>query len=167
MIYNMDIKNINFSRKDLEALREDPIMLELAEIFNVDLSETIDNAIKELDKQEQIKKRAKDIISEMEKSKVQETKKSEPNNIPMTFEQFKKFIEDYSELLNMKKKVEYWYGIKFGESYTGSSLSSKVREIIWDLVRIIFGEDNRADIADYLYGNSNFDSPKALYDELT
>ena len=33
-------------------------------------------------------------------------------------------------------------------------------------VRIIFGDDNADDIADFIYGNSNFDSAEQLYEEL-
>lgn len=91
----------------------------------------------------------------------------EKPNFAMSYEQFKKFIEDYSAVLNAVKKIDYFYGVKLDNTGSGFTLSGKVSEIIWDLIRIIFGEENREDIADYLYGNSNFDSPKALYNELT
>ena len=33
-------------------------------------------------------------------------------------------------------------------------------------MRIIFGDENAEDIADFVFGNSNFDDVKSLYDEL-
>ena len=58
------------------------------------------------------------------------------------------------------------FGIEFGDGGSGFSFTSKVNDIIWNFVRIIFGDENADDIADYIFGSSNFDSVKNLYEEL-
>lgn len=84
----------------------------------------------------------------------------------MNTEQLEKFITDYSELIENEKRLSYIYGIEFKDGNSGWGFTSKINEIIWDLIRIIFGDENAEDIADYIFGNSNFDSVKRLYDEL-
>lgn len=174
---------MDITKENLEQLRKDRSMRLLVEdVFGLDLNEIIDNVELELEHQKMVEKRSKEIVNEMkakESEKEESTKtftnihnkeKYETPKVEKTFlmnyEQFRKFIEDYSELLNALKKIEYFYGLSFKDSSTGFSFVGKVNEIIWDLIGIIFGEDNREDIADYLYGNSNFDSPKDLYEEL-
>ena len=84
----------------------------------------------------------------------------------MDVKQLETFINNYRTLVEAGKKLSYTYGIEFQDSSSGFGFPSKVNEIIWDFVRIIFGDENTADIADYIFGNSNFDSVKSLYDEL-
>ena len=96
--------------------------------------------------------------------KVEEDKESGP--FLMDVEQLKKFVKNYRELVAAQKKLGYIYGIKFDEGESGFGFPSKANEIIWDLIRIIFGEENREDIADFVCGNSNFDSVESLYNEL-
>ena len=92
--------------------------------------------------------------------------KEEPSFI-MSKEQFVNFCNKYSTLVQTINKIEYLYGISFNaSSSTNKSLDELVREIIWDFVILIFGEDNADDIADFIYGNSNFDSAERLYEEL-
>ena len=84
----------------------------------------------------------------------------------MTESQLEKFIKAYRELLDAEKKLAYMFGIEFGDGGSGFSFTSKVNDIIWNFVRIIFGDENANDIADYIFGSSNFDSVKNLYEEL-
>lgn len=84
----------------------------------------------------------------------------------MSKEQFVKFCRDYRDLVAAKNRLNYIFGIDVGDEGSGFSFSGKVQEIIWDLIEIIFGEDNRDDIADFIYGNSNFDTAGDLYEEL-
>ena len=84
----------------------------------------------------------------------------------MSAEQLETFIDNYRSLVEAEKKLNYLYGIEFQDGNSGFGFPSKINEIIWDFMRIIFGDDNAEDIADYIFGNSNFDSVKSLYDEL-
>lgn len=84
----------------------------------------------------------------------------------MSKSQLEKFIKTYRELLDAEKKLSYLYGIEFTDGESGFGFPSKINEIIWNFVRIIFGDENAEDIADYIFGNSNFDNVEALYDEL-
>lgn len=85
----------------------------------------------------------------------------------MNAEQLEKFINDYSSIIEAEKKIAYLFGIEFKDGDAGFGFPSKLNEIIWNFVRIIFGDENAEDIADYIFGNSNFDNVKSLYDELT
>ena len=105
-------------------------------------------------------------IEETPKKKEYEAPKCEKPNFIMNEKQFEEFCEAYRELVDAEKKLNYLFGIEFNDSNSGFGFSSKAREIIWNLLRIIFGEENLEDIASYLYGDSHFDSPKALYEEL-
>lgn len=86
----------------------------------------------------------------------------------MSEQEFSDFVKSYRELLDVLAKLRYLYGIDLSYNGGSYSLEGKVREIIWIFLRIIFGEDNLEDIADFIYRNdSNFDSAKELYNELT
>ena len=91
---------------------------------------------------------------------------SKERSFLMTESQLEKFIKAYRELLDAEKKLSYMFGIEFGDGGSGFSFTSKVNDIIWNFVRIIFGDENADDIADYIFGSSNFDSVKNLYEEL-
>lgn len=84
----------------------------------------------------------------------------------MSASQLEKFIKEYSELVETIKKISYLYGIEFNDGGSGFGFPSKINNIIWNFVRIIFGDENAEDIADYVFGTSNFDNVKSLYDEL-
>lgn len=169
---------MKITKEILEELRKDKeLQLLVDDVFGLNLNDILDNIEIELENQKTIKDRSIDIINKAreeenenkvntENTKEKYTTPKVENTFLMNYEQFRKFIHDYSELINALKKMEYWYGISFKDNATGFSLIGKVNEIIWDLIGIIFGKDNREDIADYLYGNSNFDSPKSLYEEL-
>lgn len=99
--------------------------------------------------------------------KVYEAPKCEVKSFTMSKEQFVKFVNKYTELVNNLSKLSYLFGISFDVAKCNFNFASTISEIIWDFVRLIFGDDNTDDIADFIYGNSNFDSPEKLYDELT
>lgn len=84
----------------------------------------------------------------------------------MNASQLEKFIKTYRELLDTEKKLSYLYGIEFTDGESGFGFPSKVNEMVWNFVRIIFGDENAEDIADYVFGTSNFDSVESLYNEL-
>lgn len=84
----------------------------------------------------------------------------------MNAEQLKTFIDNYRSLIEAEKKLSYLYGVELHDSESGFSFPGKINEIIWDFMRIIFGDENAEDIADYIFGNSNFDSVESLYEEL-
>ena len=79
----------------------------------------------------------------------------------------KNFIKEYMALESKIKKLKYSYGVDFGVDGTEGSIHTEYNNIIWKLIRLIFGDENASDITDYCYGNSNFDSVEALYNELT
>lgn len=84
----------------------------------------------------------------------------------MSASQLEKFIKTYRELLDAEKKLSYLYGIEFTDGESGFGFPSKVNEMVWNFIRIIFGDENAEDIADYVFGTSNFDSVESLYGEL-
>lgn len=82
----------------------------------------------------------------------------------MTVDELKDWITKYISLENDFKKLSTLYGLNF----TGTtSIYGKYNELVWTLIEKIFGTDNRDDIADFCFGNSNFDSVEDLYNELT
>lgn len=88
------------------------------------------------------------------------------SNFIMSKKQFTDFVKKYTELVNSASKLSYLYGISFDNASSQFNFANAVTTIIWDFVRIIFGDDNADDIADFIYGNSNFDSAEQLYEEL-
>ena len=95
-----------------------------------------------------------------------EAPKCEVRQFLMSKEQFVKFVNKYTELVNNLSKLSYLFGISFDVANANFNFAATISEIIWDFVRLIFGDDNADDIADFIYGNSNFDSAENLYDEL-
>lgn len=103
--------------------------------------------------------------SEKQKEYVKPEAKEQP--FLMSAEQLEKFINNYHSLIEAEKKLAYLFGVEFNDGNSGFGFPSKLNEIIWNFVRIIFGDENAEDIADYIFGNSNFDNVKSLYEELT
>jgi len=100
------------------------------------------------------------------KKREYEAPKCEVKSFIMSKEQFVKFINNYIELINNVAKSRYLFGVSFDNADCRYNIAEAIRGIIWDFVRLIFGDDNADDIANFVYGNSNFDSPEKLYDEL-
>lgn len=101
---------------------------------------------------------------ELKKEYVKPSAKTQP--FIMNASQLERFITTYSELIEAERKLSYLYGIELHDGESGFGFTSKVNEIIWNFVRIIFGDENADDIADYVFGVSNFDSVESLYNEL-
>ncbi len=140
----------------------------------------IDKKLAQLEKEGKIKAEIKDdgtkvYYSVEETSELKEQPKDEPKeevtedkpNFVMTKEEFAKFIAQYKELENAFSKMKYIFGVDANANGAKFSFYDKFNEIIWDLIKAIFGEDNLEDICAYCFGNSNFDSAEQLYDELT
>lgn len=108
----------------------------------------------------------KEEVCETEEKKEYVKPEAKVQPFLMSAEQLETFINNYRSLVEAEKKLSYVYGIEFQDGNSGFGFPSKVNEIIWDFMRIIFGDENAEDIADYIFGNSNFDDVKSLYDEL-
>lgn len=89
---------------------------------------------------------------------------TEEVSFSMSKDELAEFIKDYTKLENTIHKLEYSYGIDLNAN--ADSIYTQYNAIIWNLIEKIFGEDNRDDIADYIFGNSNFDTIEDLYEEL-
>ena len=75
------------------------------------------------------------------------------------------FVKEYTELENIFHKLKYTYGIDFNcGGNTGDTIYTRVNEIIWKLLRVIFGDDNADTIADYVFGNSEYNTVKEMYE---
>ena len=135
------------------------------------------------DKNENVKSKLEETLRKMEKDglihdlhinnqpiqnkkREYEAPKCEVKSFIMSKEQFVKFINNYIELINNVAKSRYLFGVSFDNADCRYNIAEAIRGIIWDFVRLIFGDDNADDIANFVYGNSNFDSPEKLYDEL-
>ena len=84
----------------------------------------------------------------------------------MSEKDLESWIDEYRELENIFSKLSYLYGIDF-KAGNDNSIYTRYNRLVWTLIESIFGSDNRDDIADYVFRNSNFDSVKDLYAELT
>lgn len=135
------------------------------------------------DKNENVESRLKETLRKMEddglidnlrvdgkpiqnQKKEYDSPKASVSNFIMSKKQFTDFVKKYTELINSASKLSYLYGISFDNAGSQFNFANAVTTIIWDFVRIIFGDDNADDIADFIYGNSNFDSAEQLYEEL-
>ncbi len=96
-----------------------------------------------------------------------ETFEPDKPNFLMNANGLKNFIQEYVALESKVKKLKYVYGVDLGVDGTEGSIHAQYSNIIWKLIRLIFGDENASDIADYCFGNSNFDNVEALYEELT
>lgn len=88
----------------------------------------------------------------------------ENSSFSMSKEELAEFVRDYMKLESTFKKLEYAYGIDLNAS--ADSIYTQYNALVWNLIGKVFGEDNRDDIADYCFGNSNFDTVEDLYEEL-
>ena len=95
---------------------------------------------------------------------VEEPENEGDTSFSMSKEDLKEFITDYTKLENTFRKLEHTYGIDLNAN--ADSIYTQYNAIVWSLIEKIFGQDNRDDIADYVFGDSNFDSVEDLYEEL-
>lgn len=89
---------------------------------------------------------------------------TEEVSFSMSKDELAKFITDYTKLENTFRKLEHTFGIDLNAN--ADSIYTQYNAIVWNLIEKIFGEDNRDDIADYVFGDSNFDTIDDLYEEL-
>lgn len=82
----------------------------------------------------------------------------------MSKDELAEFIKNYTKLENTFRKLEHTFGIDLNAN--ADSIYTQYNTIVWNLIEKIFGEDNRDDIADYVFGDSNFDTIDDLYEEL-
>ena len=153
---------MKFTEEEIAQVRNDKMLRNLANLFGVDFDKVLEEAIEDAKLIDEPTPTAKE--SETHKEYVKPEAKEQP--FLMSAEQLKKFIKDYRTLVEAEKRMKYLYGVDFQEGGSGFSFPTKVNEIIWDFMRIIFGDENAEDIADYVFGNSNFDNVESLYDEL-
>lgn len=183
---------MNYDKETLEQISNDPFMKALANLFGITFEESKKTPEPKEDSFSALEKRIKNTLDRLEKegklksyekdgAKYYYTPNEEPvkeevkkpvsevkPNFVMSEQEFSNFVKSYRELLDALAKLRYLYGIDVSYNGGSYSLEGKVREIIWTFLRIIFGEDNLEDIADFIYSNdSNFDSAKELYNELT
>ena len=135
--------------------------------------ETVEDGItkrvyRPVDEKEKVADKKEDAVVDDKPEEKKEYVKPEVKPLPflMSASQLDRFVKAYRELIESEKKLSYLYGVEFNDGESGFGFPSKINEIIWNFVRIIFGDENAEDIADYIFGNSNFDSVEALYDEL-
>lgn len=95
---------------------------------------------------------------------VEEAYDEDETSFSMSKEELEEFINDYRDADSTVRKLEHAYGIDLRANE--KSIYFKYNEIIWNLIDVIFGSDNRDDIADYVFGDSNFDTVEDLYEEL-
>lgn len=165
---NLDLDKL-IDEKEKEFAKQAKLKEESKNIKDPNVRELFARLAKQIEEAEKVQNTMRqEIVSEEKNKKPYEAPKcKELSSFVMNKEQFRDFCINYAKLLNAIKKLEYVYGISFEASSTENNMSELIRTIIWDLIRIIFGDENADDIADFLYGNSNFDSPDKLYDELT
>ena len=143
----------------IEEMRKDPEMKLMSKLLGFKLDDLVD-AIK------------KDYLENKESDKEDEQSESNETCLTPTSKEFllsktdlESFINKYLALENMFKKLNYAFGIDLNSNT--NSIYTKYNELVWDLMRAIFGEENCEDILDYVFDNSNFDSVESLYNELT
>ena len=90
---------------------------------------------------------------------------NETTSFSMSVEELEDWINNYQKLEKTFRKLEYVFGIDFNAN--ADSIYTQYNALVWTLIEKIFGSDNRDDIADFCFGNSNLDTVKDLYEELT
>lgn len=153
---------MKLTEEQINEIKNDPLTRFTASILGMEVDDIVERVVRKYEEEHSKKEECKKSCEK----KPYEAPKCEVRNFLMTREQFRQFCLNYNELISIVKKLDYVYGISLNTQSGGKTLSELVRTIIWDFVRIIFGDENADDIADFLYGNSHFDSPEKLYDEL-
>lgn len=200
---------MEFTKKQLEEFKNDPIMKLFAGLFGTTIEDLVKEAEKESctkkveeakiestpkvenDEEDEIGQRIKRFFDRMvengnasvtienghphysiksdenyKESETAETlvEEDDETSFAMSKEELEEFINSYRDIDSTTRKLEHAYGIDLRANE--KSLYYKYNEIIWNLIDVIFGSDNRDDIADYIFGDSNFDTVEDLYEEL-
>lgn len=186
---------MEYTKKELEVIRSNPFANLICGMMGLDLDKMVDefiekektskkdtvskkpigsflsDSLEKLEKEGLLKKVEKDghVFYDVTDEFKDEPKESEEETVEspkfnMTCEQLESWILVYRKFISNIAELESKYGIDVTSNPNG--IFEQLTDIIWDLVRYIFGEDNADDIMDYVYENSNFDSVKDLYEEL-
>ena len=166
---------MEITKEKLEALKEDPFARFMSSICGIDLDKIVDEELKKqvesktTDKNASNTKELKEKINKLvEEGRINPLNSNIEKKFIMSASGLKNFIKEYQELENTFSKLKYAYGIDLNcGGNTGTTIYNTVNEIIWKLIRIIFGDDNADIIADYCFGNSEFESVEELYKELS
>ncbi len=166
---------MKYTEEEINALKNNPL-IKLAGIFtNESIDDLVNSYLEEVEKQEAMNS-AKAAIKNEETIPETKTKDvildhqydcqnpdelvEEGSKKTMKLEDFRKWINDYQNLENLFRKLEYTFGI------TLDSIQVKHNDLVWNLIKVIFGEDGEEKIADFCFGNSNFNSVEELYSNL-
>ena len=148
----------------LEEMRKDPAMRFIAKALRLNLDELIDGAIKEAEDKSKSDELCMDSSSEVDPPCAADLKDDQGKSFLLSKDELEEFVKKYLELENTFKKLDYAYGIDMNSK--PNSIYVKYNELIWNLIKKIFGSDNADEIADFVFDNSKYDSIEALYEEL-
>ena len=149
----------------LEEMRKDPAMRFIAKALRLNLDELIDGAIKEAEEKSKSDKPCMDFSEGIVPPCTKDLKDDDDGkSFLLSKDELEEFIKKYLELENVFKKLNYVFGIDMNSN--SNSIYVKYNELIWNLIKKIFGSDNADEIADYIYDNSKYDSVETLYKEL-
>lgn len=154
---------MKLTEEQINGIKNDPLTRLTASLLGMDVDDIVEGVVRKYEEEHSKKEECK---KSCEKKPYEAPKCEVKSSFLMSKEGFVEFCKLYSQLIEAEKKLAYLFGVEFNDGGSGFGFSSKAREIIWGFVRLIFGDENADDIADFLYGNSNFDSPESLYDEL-
>lgn len=150
--------------KKLEEMRKDPAMRFIAKTLRLNLDELIDEAIKETEEKDKSSELDTDSLHSETPPCANVLKDDQEKSFLLSEDELEEFVKKYLELENVFKKLDYAYGIDMNSK--PNSIYVKYNELIWTLIRKIFGSNNADEIADYIFDNSKYDSIQALYEEL-
>lgn len=166
---------MSFTKEELESLKNDKTMRLLAALFGVDFDELVkEEEEKNKKKEDSSKKYCSSVTESPSDKKLSDAYDStydldgveeeyEPS-FSMTEEELTSFIKNYRRLEDTFRKLEHTYGIDLNAN--ADSIYTQYNALVWDLIEKIFGEDNRDDIADFCFGDSNLETVHDLYEEL-
>lgn len=171
---------MKFNKEELAALKNDPFAKFVAGLLGTTVDDIIGDAEKEESRtneeptkniNEAPRNTPSDNIKDMNGKKYEEpenpeelVEEDESVDFKMTKDDLKDFVKKYTKLEETFRKLEHTYGIDLGVG--NNSIYVQANTIIWDLIGCIFGNENREDIVDFCFGDSNFDSIDDLYEEL-
>lgn len=137
-------------------LGDDAIIKLLADACGVDYNKLVDDLTKYNEQHENKPSNNKETLSNNTVDKKSDFKMSE--------KQLCKFIDAYCSLENKFLKLKRLFGIEFNG--TDGNIYSMYNEIVWNLIAILFGENNRDEIADFCFGSSKYNNVHDLYTNL-
>ena len=143
-------------KKDKNAIAAEDLMEKLAGLFD-----RIHKDVEEEPKETKYTVKSDDKFEEVHPEDLIE---DETTSFSMSKEDLAKFVSSYTKLENTFRKLEHTYGIDLNAN--ADSIYTQYNAIVWDLIALIFGEDNRDNIADFCFGDSSVETVSDLYEEL-